>query len=265
MLVHPSLRSGRRQSEVTLRWRERMRHTNTALARSAGLVLLAGIIGCGSDLVLPDTPASQENVALTKMQGDEQTGAVGEVLGTPLIVKVVTQTQQPASGVEVAFALSDPAGGTVTPPTATTNSDGEAVAMWTLGTVPGTYTATAQLVGAGGEDQVTQFQAIAIAGAPDTLAAQSPLAQPGLRNQPVSTPPQVRVVDRFGNAIPGVPVSWQVISGGGQVSSPITATDERGLASVEWDLGNQRGVHKLTAAIDKATGSPVTFTATVLF
>lgn len=242
-----------------------MLHTNTALARSAGLVLLAGIIGCGSDLVLPDAPVSQENVALTKMQGDEQTGAVGEALGTPLIVKVVTQGQQPASGVEVAFALSDPAGGTVTPPTATTNSDGEAIAMWTLGTVPGTYTATARLVGAEGEDQVTQFQAIAIAGAPDTLAAQSPLAQAGRRNQPVASPPEVRIVDRFGNPVPGVPVSWQVISGGGQVSSPITATDEQGLSSVEWDLGNERGVHKLTAAIEKATGSPVTFTATVLF
>jgi hypothetical protein len=55
------------------------------------------------------------------------------------------------------------------------------------------------------------------------------------------------------------------MAGEGRVGSPITTTDAAGKASVDWTLGNRIGVHKLTAAIESAHGSPVTFTATVLF
>jgi hypothetical protein len=75
----------------------------------------------------------------------------------------------------------------------------------------------------------------------------------------------VRVVDRFGNPVPDVAVAWQVIAGEGTVTSPITTTDAEGKTGVDWTLGNRIGVHKLTAAIESATGSPVTFTAVVYF
>jgi hypothetical protein len=228
-------------------------------------VLLTGVLGCGSDLVLPDTPPSQENVALTKQDGDAQIGAVGETLANPLKIKVVTESQQPAGGLEVSFELSDPAAGSVSPATATTNTEGEAVTYWTLGTLPGSYTATARLVGVEGDDKITEFSATAKPAAPDTLSAQTPLGQPGRRNQPVATPPQVRVVDRFGNPVPDVSVAWQVTAGQGTVSTPISTTDAFGIATTEWTLGNLRGVQKLMATIESGHGSPVTFTATVLF
>lgn len=242
-----------------------MPHTNSTIVRRTCLVLLTGVLGCGSDLVLPDAPPSQENVALTKLNGDAQIGAVGEMLANPLQIKVVTENQQPAVGLEVSFELADPAAGMVSPATATTNTEGEAVTYWTLGTLPGSYTATARLVGAEGVDTITVFSATAKPGAPDTLSAQTPLGQPGRRSQPVVTPPQIRVVDRFGNPVPDVPVAWQVTAGQGSVGSPITTTDALGAATTEWTLGNLRGVQKLTAAIEGAHGSPITFTATVLF
>lgn len=242
-----------------------MPHTTSTIVRRTCLVLLTGVLGCGSDLVLPDAPPSQENVALTKLNGDAQIGAVGEMLASPLQIKVVTESQQPAAGLEVSFELADPAAGMVSPATATTNTEGEAVTYWTLGTLPGSYTVTARLVGAEGVDTITVFSATAKPGAPDTLSAQTPLGQPGRRSQPVGTPPQIRVVDRFGNPVPDVPVAWQVTAGQGSVSSPITTTDALGAASTEWMLGNLRGVQKLTAAIESAHGSPITFTATVLF
>ena len=241
-----------------------MPHTNSSIVRLTCLVLLTGVIGCGSDLVLPDPPPSQQDVALTKQDGDAQTGAVGETL-SPLIVKVATESQEPAPGLKVSFELSDPAAGTVSPTTATTNTEGEAVTYWTLGTIPGPYTATARLVGAEGVDKITEFSATAKPGAPDTMSAQTPLSQPGRRSQPVATPPQVRVVDRFGNPVPDVSVSWQVTAGGGSVTGPISTTDGSGIASTVWTLGNFRGVQKLVAAIESAHGSPLTFTATVLF
>jgi len=55
-----------------------MPHTTTSIVRRTCLVLLTGVLGCGSDLVLPDTPPSEQNVALTKLNGDAQIGAVGE-------------------------------------------------------------------------------------------------------------------------------------------------------------------------------------------
>lgn len=243
-----------------------MPHTMPLSVRRALVVLVTGALGCSSDILLPDVPRAGQIIgAVTKENGDEQVGPVGEPLGKPLVVKVLTESQEPAGGIQVAFELSDPAAGTVNPTTSTTNTEGQAFANWTLGTVPGSYLVVARLVDVEGDEKIAEFHATANAGAPDTLSPGVPLAQSGRREQNVATPPVVRVVDRFGNPVPDVPVAWQVISGEGRVTSPITITDGQGTASVEWTLGNRIGVHKLTAAIESASGSPVTFTATVLF
>jgi hypothetical protein len=258
---------------VNFREREHMPHTIRLSVRRALLVLLTGALGCGSDLLLPDPEGGGLIIgALTKVNGDQQTGPVGETLASPLVVKVLTQNEEPVGGVEVAFELSDPAAGTLSPTTSTTDTAGQAVANWTLGTVPGSYVVVARLVADSGSDKIAEFHAAAEPGAPDTLSPQSPLGQPGRREQKVGNPPQVRVVDRFGNPVPDVPVAWQVTSGEGTVTSrgtneavAVLRTDAEGKASVDWILGNGIGVHKLTAAIESANGSPVTFTAQVLF
>jgi Bacterial Ig-like domain (group 1) len=244
-----------------------MPHTMTLSVRRALAVLLLGIPGCSSDLVLPPSTDGSQIAAMTKVLGDEQTGPVGEQLEDPLVVKVVTESQDPAAGVEVTFEVSDPAGGTVNPTTATTNSEGQAVAHWTLGTVPGPYTVVARLTASEGDtvglNKVAEFEASAHAGEPDTLRPLIPLLQPGARGVAVQDRPQVIVVDRFGNPVAGEPVAWQVTAGEGRVSSAITTTDAEGKASVDWTLGNRIGFHKLTAAIESATGSPIVFMAQV--
>ena len=242
-----------------------MPHTTSLLVRPALVVLAFGALGCSSDLVLPESPGgAAQTVALTKAGGDIQTGAVGETLALPLVVRVVDGEQHPVIGLSVSFELSDPAAGGVSPASATTDSDGQAVANWTLGTVPGRYTVVARLVGIPGEDKVTEFQGIAAPGAPAALTAQTPLLQPGSREQKVQTPPVVQVVDRFGNPVPEVPVVWQVLAGEG-TASPINGnTDPDGNATADWTLGNRIGVHKLSAAVDGVDPS-VIFEARVLF
>lgn len=243
-----------------------MPHLTTSNVRPSFVVLLAGALGCGSDLTLPGSSGSEDAiVAFTAVTGDQQSGPVGETLPNPLIVKVLGAGEKPAVGIEVAFELSDAGAGLVDPPTATTNSQGDAVAHWTLGTVPGSYTVVARLVAEEAEPRTAEFTAAAKPAAPDTLNAQIPLNQPGRRQQQVEDAPRVRVVDRFGNPVPDVPVAWQVIAGEGTVASPITTTDAEGQTSVEWTLGNRIGVHKLTAAIGSVAGSPATFTAVVYF
>jgi hypothetical protein len=75
----------------------------------------------------------------------------------------------------------------------------------------------------------------------------------------------VLVLDRFGNPVGGAEVGWDVTAGRGTVSSPQTVTGADGKATVTWTLGVGIGVQKLAARIEGAHGSPVTFTATVLF
>jgi hypothetical protein len=244
--------------------RIRMFHSKTFPMRRALAVLLISLPGCGDDLLLPEGPAGQPVSEVTMVNGDDQQGPVGGVLALPLQVKVLTEGGEPAQGVRVIFELGDPAAGSLSPPFATTNDEGEAVASWTLGTVPGSYVAVARVATA--EGTAIEFHATAHPAAPDTLTAIPPLDQPGAREQAVRDSPQVRVVDRFGNPVPGIPVAWQVIAGEGQVGNPITSTDADGRATVDWILGNRLGVHKLTASVEQSsTGSPATFTARVLF
>src|SRR4029453_1790479 len=103
------LQPGRRTSRQC----EPMFHTTSIIVRPSLVLLALSLLGCGSDLVLPDAPGSAaESIALTKVNGDEQQGTVGEPLGSPLIVRVLNQDQQGVSGLTVTFALADPAGGT---------------------------------------------------------------------------------------------------------------------------------------------------------
>jgi hypothetical protein len=242
-----------------------MPHTTPLSVRRALAFLLAGALGCGSDLLLPDPPGADEHVAMSKLDGDAQIGTVGEQLPGPLVVQVFTEAREPAPGHKVAFALTDPLAGTVTPDTAETDGQGRAMAQWVLGTTIGPKVATAHLVSDTTEAQIAEFTATAKAAAPDTLSAQSAQVQPGRRKEEVGAPPQVRVVDRYGNPVQEAEVSWRVTAGKGQVTEPTTRTDAEGKASTHWTLGNTRGVQKLTASVGDVTVSPVTFTATVLF
>jgi hypothetical protein len=227
--------------------------------------LVAGASACSTgELLMPEPPGGGENVALSKFDGDNQEGTVGETLPAPLIVSVRTAGGRPAEEREVEFVTM--AGDVeVARDTAITDSEGNATVHCVLGTVPGDYVIRASLIDLEGEAQVQEFIARARPGPPHTLTATSPITQPGRRARPAPISPIVNVVDRFGNAVPETLVAWQVTAGEGEVSEALTRTTQDGSATVDWTLGNRTGVHKLTAAVEQPTVSPVTFTVTVLF
>jgi hypothetical protein len=238
--------------------------TRFPLASGALVLILSGALACGGDLLLPDPPGGGENVELSKVDGDQQVGVVGERLQQPLVVKVMTARELPATGREVEFVFTSGAG-EVTPARAITNSEGQATANWVLGPEPGPQTVTAQLVIGDAEPQTEAFTAEARPAAPDTVSAKSPTSQPGRVGHKVNSPPVVQVVDRFGNAVSDIPVAWQVVTGQGEVSEALTRTSSDGTTTVEWTLGSRVGIQRLTATVGPITGSPVSFTATVLF
>jgi hypothetical protein len=223
----------------------------------------AALLACGGDLGLPSP--SGEGVAFTIVDGNGQRGTVGEELPRQLVVSVETGGA-PAPDHVVAFAVvSGPSGMRLDPDTAFTGEDGHAATQVVLGTATGSYEVEAKLVVSEPEPPPTAvFEGVAVAAEPDTLRATSPTTQPGQRLEPVAEPPTVVVLDRFGNPVPGAPVHWQVTAGGGGVIGQLTA-DAEGKASAEWTLGNGAGVQKLTARVEGAQGSPVGFTAAILF
>lgn len=224
--------------------------------------VLAASLGCGGDLALPDP--SGASLDLSVVGGDGQTGTVGQALPEPLVVKVITEGGQPVSGRRVAFVRTT-TGGSLDPDTAESDSKGQAVARWVLGTVPGAQTVEARLVTDLETPPAARFQASAVPAAPDTLRAMSALSQPGRRGETLSEPLVVITVDRFGNPVSGVAVKWRVTVGEGKVSDNETVTATDGTASVIWSLGGRIGVQKVTATVEGINGSPVTFSATVLF
>jgi hypothetical protein len=238
--------------------------TQPSTLRAAQSALLLVLAGCSTDLTLPSDSGIGLN--LSRVDGDGQRGTVGAPLQSPLVVRVVGAGNAGVGGRRVAFSpVGEGAAVRLDPDTALTNSRGEAFSIWVLGTEAGQHQVQAHLVADDVAPAPVSFSAEAIAGPADTLAGASPLNRAGRRGEELRDPLVVRVADRFGNPVPGVVVAWTIAIGDGQVSAETTTTGSNGTAAVSWELGDRVGVQRVVASIAGVTGSPVNFTATVLF
>lgn len=80
----------------------------------------------------------------------------------------------------------------------------------------------------------------------------------------LATPLTVRVVDlSTGGAVPGVTVSWKVLTGGGGVSAVTSVTDSGGRASSQRTLGTKSGM-QLTQATVAQGQTPAVFVSNAL-
>src|SRR5207249_461272 len=111
------------------------------------LGLLAGLNTLSATATgLPTLTFSAQGIASTASSialngGDLQTGTVGISLATAYAVVVKDLAGLPVAGVPVSWAVP-PNSGTIAPAQSTTNINGIATAIRTLGTVAGTQTAT---------------------------------------------------------------------------------------------------------------------------
>ena len=160
----------------------------------------------------------------------------------------------PIANARVSFAVTA-GGGTISPAIATTNNRGIASAEWKLGSVAGTNTATATVLGE--DDKPNSF--ITPNFATFTLRSFAALmavdgdAQTGQVRASLPVSPSVRLVDSTGKARAGVLVTFAT-SGGGRVASKTVATDASGLASPgAWTLGDLTGGQTLVAKVEYAT------------
>jgi hypothetical protein len=219
------------------------------------LVLLAGVLVLALVATAPVSAADSIEVN----DGDDQSAVVGEAVETPPGVIVKDDDGAPMEGVTVVFEVTD-GDGTVSPEEVTTDAEGiAAVSSWTLGETAGQNELTVS-ADTGNEivPETLTFTATGIAGPADDMEKIAGDGQSATAGTAVSTPPSVRVADKYDNPVSGATVSFSVTPGSAIVSGD-TETDSEGIATVgSWTLGTVTGTNELTAT----TGSlSVTFTA----
>jgi hypothetical protein len=201
---------------------------------------------------------NQRIATLNLASGGGQVGAAGEPLGEQLAVSAFDPLGKPAVGVEVDFVV-DLGGGSFEPAKARTDAQGIARARWTLGAVAASIQQGAARAGAGVDP--VPLLATSVPGAPARLAILSGNEQGAPSGSTLPIPIVVAVEDRFGNANTGIPVEFEVLSGGGSFSDTQLNTGADGRATSRWTLGSARGTQLarvragsgLTAALE-ATG-----------
>jgi Bacterial Ig-like domain (group 1) len=208
----------------------------------------------GNDLTLPSETAA---AGLVLVDGNFQSGAAGEPLTKPLVVKVTDRRGQPVLGQKVAFALvTEAPGGVVIPDTAETGATGTAEARWTLGSVSGTQRVAARVVGISGLE--VSFDAAVGAGGAVRIEPVSGYDQTAPVGTALPDSLVARVVDRFGNPVAGVDVEWNADQGSVDPGTVTTGLDGR--AATYWILGTSTGSQTATASSSDLEDSPVSFT-----
>jgi adhesin/invasin len=229
--------------------------------RSLQLGLTAFVAGallsCGGADLVP--PSEGEPAAINILQGNGQSGRVGEALADSLVVEVLDAADLPVAGATVAIELP---GGTANPDTVTTDPLGRGSAQITLGNQVGETAGAARVVAPETPDTVqASFTVTAVASTANGLAAVSGDAQTAVVGTLLPAPLVVEVTDAFGNPIEGVTISW-TMEGGGSVSAPSTVTDAEGRTSITRTLGPAAGPQTTLASSEGLAGSPVVFNHT---
>jgi hypothetical protein len=223
------------------------------------LVVQLGLAGCGGDDLL--LPSTGQPAKITVIHGDGLTGTVGQDLGEPVIVAVTDPSDRPVEGVEVAFVL--PADARIAPnDTVVTGPDGRATVTYTLSTKSGSQVVEARATPVvPSADLTTTFTITANPEAAVRLELAGGNTQRGEVSTALGDSLSVRAVDRFGNGVAGVAVTWD--AHGGSVSAESVPTAADGRSVVQRILGDNPGSYGTTAEAE-LEGSPVTFTATAV-
>ncbi len=221
-----------------------------ALAVSLGVLAACG----GTESTTPAKDVIPSSI--TAVSTDTIRGAVGAPGSLPLAVIVMNKAGEPLDTTLVTFAVVS-GNGTLGATSVRTDATGKAQTTWTLGSAVGVQKAIATV----GTLAPVTFTAVATVGTATTMtkaAGDNQSAQVGTN---VAVAPSVKVVDAFGNAVPGVAVTFAVGSGGGLVNGGAATTGADGTASAaSWRLGTTVGANTLVATA--AGGLSATFTAT---
>jgi len=228
-------------------------------ARAVGALALAALLTVCRDPVPPPVPA-----VLAIDRGPADSAAVGSVLSVAAVVSATDG--RPVPGATVTFAVAA-VGGSVAPTTAVTDRNGRATTTWTIGPVPLINQLSASIPEL---PAPTRHSLRAVPGPPATLDRSRPPTPRTIAGIRVDPAAGVRVLDRFGNGVGGIPVRFSIIAGDGSLGSAVVSTGGDGLAVVrEWTTGRTPGPNTVVAQVAGLNDVALTtigeaFNATVL-
>jgi N-acetylneuraminic acid mutarotase len=208
-----------------------------------GVTALLLLAACTADTTAPF------GLSLSVVSGDGQQGVVGTTLARPLVVQAVDARGRPLRFVDVRFLVTSGGGG-LAGGTVTTDSHGDAQDVWTLGTsTADSQRVEARLVSSG--ELLGTFRATALADQAVSIVLSAGDSQSAARLTPVPVAPAVLLRDRYGNPVPGVPVTFTAIFGGGSVTGSPATSGSNGVATVgRWTLGPAVGSNMLLAEVN---------------
>ena len=221
-----------------------------------------GLTGSPVTFTATGNPGNAATMALNG--GSGQTGTVGGTLATAISVLVTDNLANPVQGVTVSWAAANGGSvncgaGNVPSCSSLTGVTGIAQANWTLGTAPGTQSATGSVGGLAGSP--VNFTATANVGPATAILVNAGNNQTATVNTAVATAPSVLVTDQFGNPVSGIGVTFTPTAGSGSVVGG-SQTTVNGIATVgSWTLGTTAGTDTLTVSA-AGVGSVVKFIAT---
>lgn len=234
----------------------------------------------GSPIVFKATGLPKAAAKLVKVDStDAQTGEVGVPLNLPLQVKVTDEHYNPIHNHTVTFAVRNNAGelednaGKSKNKVVRTDKNGVASVIWHMPNTPGVvYTDVTANKATGGplENSPMEFSAMARQGTPHTMTritADSVLV--GTVWKPLQQKLVVKITDRLGNSLAGIPVKFEVTEGGGLLNGlpqVMINTNDTGFAEAVWQIGRKSGVavNTVQASAGVTVNPLITFKATGL-
>ena len=220
-----------------------------SLGNAAGVAPGQTMFTASTDAMVVQLPVEVYPVpsSLTLLSGDGQRAPAGRRVPQAVTVQVVSRSGRPIPGVPVRFSLDEGAG-RAEPQADSSDAQGVARAMWTLGGFPGRQTLTVTAQGVASPTTVTAEA--------EPVAANTRITVLSERLEgPVGTaleePAAVRVTDTSGVALVDVPVAWSGADEG-TVLAVESRTDSLGEARARWTLGPRSGTQRAYVQV----GSP---------
>lgn len=209
----------------------------------------------GSPITFVHQATAGSAARLEEVSGSGQSAVVGTPLPNDLVVRLIDPEGNPVPGMAVAWVVGQ-GNGTVAPETTPTDGEGRASTRWTLGSQPGTLTATAVVSGVG----VVSFSATALPGTPPGLRLLTQPSGTARRGVVLGRQPVVQLVDPSGDELAeaGVPVTVAVAAGPGRVRGTLTRTTGSTGRAVFTDLFFEGPAGRYTLAFGAASYSGVT-------
>jgi hypothetical protein len=235
-----------------------MRTNIKALLIVAVTAILTACGGGNDGADITTATLSKVVATVTVMDGNNQSATVGTELANALVALIKNSQGQPIPSQTVNFKVTS-GGGSVFAGAATSDASGYVRERWTLGTVSSAQTIEVRAVDSTGAAVVfAQFNAIAHAGAPQSISITSVDGQTAQQLQTLPILSKIVVKDAYGNPVAGIAVAYTASNSGIAYPSAVT-TNAAGEASTSWTLGLTVGQQNLAATVTGLT--PITFVA----